>query len=58
MYFSGSGETLFRISNSVSPSSTTDVLFTIYPTANFPSLATLETTHENAASIIDIIVTV
>jgi len=56
LYFSGSGESYFEVANSASLTPTTRVYFTIYPTANFNTLATLETTFENASTAIDIII--
>ncbi|EWS71333.1 hypothetical protein TTHERM_000331066 (macronuclear) [Tetrahymena thermophila SB210] len=58
LQFTGVGETKFQVTNSNNLGTLTDVYFTIYPTANFNTLATLETTYENSGSVIDLIVTV
>lgn len=57
MLFSGSaGETYFTMA--INLGTKTNVYFMIYPAAKFGSLATLETTFENAGKAIDIIVSI
>lgn len=58
LLFSGVGETYFTIANSGSLGAQTNVYFTIYPLADFNSLAFLETTFENASNTVDIVVKV